>query len=383
MVFAQKILVWYAENKRSLPWRSSRDPYKIWLSEIMLQQTRVAQGTPYYLKFIENFPAVYNLASASEERVLKLWQGLGYYSRARNLHSTAKTVVGDYGGNFPDTYKELLKLKGIGDYTASAMASICFDRPEPVVDGNVYRVLSRYFAVDLPINTTEGVKYFKELARKVMDAQNIRDYNQGIMEFGAMQCVPKKPNCLSCPLNTGCVVLQENKVGILPVKLNKTKVRNRYFNYIVPIIKDGGCGVKTFLNQRKAKDIWLNLWEFPLLETKTEIDLEELKKRLFEVMVLTDDAEVFRFNDKTIVHKLSHQQLHTHFWIVVTSTEIEGGIHLSEVENYPVPVLIANFINTLKNSYFWSNNSIRQPLLIAFGIITQVFFSLSSLNFQA
>ena len=181
---------WYGEHKRELPWRTTNDPYKIWLSEIMLQQTRVAQGTPYYHKFLEAFPTVYDLANAEEEQVLKLWQGLGYYSRARNLHATAKMVVTEYDGNFPNTYKELKSLKGVGDYTASAIASICFNEPEPVVDGNVYRVLARYFGVDLPINSTEGIKYFKELARDVMNVENIRDYNQGIMVFGAIQCAP-------------------------------------------------------------------------------------------------------------------------------------------------------------------------------------------------
>ena len=185
MSFSRKILDWYQIHKRDLPWRSTTDPYKIWLSEIMLQQTRVAQGMPYYHKFLKNFPTVKDLASASEEKVLKLWQGLGYYSRARNLHSTAKIIVDDHKGNFPNTYKGLKALKGVGDYTASAIASICFDIPEPVVDGNVYRVLSRYFGVDLPINSTQGVKYFKDLAREVMDVKNIRDYNQGIMEFGS------------------------------------------------------------------------------------------------------------------------------------------------------------------------------------------------------
>ena len=196
MSFSQKILKWYGEHKRELPWRTTNDPYKIWLSEIMLQQTRVAQGTPYYHKFLEAFPTVYDLANAEEEQVLKLWQGLGYYSRARNLHATAKMVVTEYDGNFPNTYKELKSLKGVGDYTASAIASICFNEPEPVVDGNVYRVLARYFGVDLPINSTEGIKYFKELARDVMNVENIRDYNQGIMEFGAIQCAPKRPYCL-------------------------------------------------------------------------------------------------------------------------------------------------------------------------------------------
>lgn len=348
MTFSQKILIWYAENKRTLPWRRTRDPYKIWLSEIMLQQTRVVQGTPYYLKFIEHFPTVYNLAEADEEQVLKLWQGLGYYSRARNLHATAKMVVGEYDGKFPSTYKELLKLKGVGDYTASAIASICFNEAQPVVDGNVYRVLARYYGISKPINSTEGIKYFKEMATKIMDADSIRDYNQGIMEFGAIQCAPKKPNCLHCPLNDSCIALEKNKVAELPVKINKTKVRNRYFNYLVIIDADD----KTQLQQRTGKGIWQNLWEFPLLESEKEIDLEQVRQQLSTVVSINGDYEVSQHTTDVIVHKLSHQHLYTRFWIVKTDTKLDEATALTELENYPVPVLIADFISAFKNSYF-------------------------------
>ncbi|TMM59294.1 A/G-specific adenine glycosylase [Maribacter algarum] len=352
MTFSQNILIWYAQNKRTLPWRRTRDPYKIWLSEIMLQQTRVVQGTPYYLKFVANFPTVYDLAASSEEEVLKLWQGLGYYSRARNLHATAKMVVEEYEGNFPNTYEGLLKLKGVGDYTASAIASICFDEAQPVVDGNVYRVLARYFGVDIAINSTEGVKYFKELAREVMDTENIRDYNQGIMEFGAIQCAPKKPYCLHCPLNESCVALQGNKIEKLPVKLNKTKVRNRYFNYLVPVIEAKDGDLRTVLAQRKGKGIWQNLWEFPLLECQAEANLEKVKQFLPEILELKDIPEVTPLNEQLIVHKLSHQHLHTRFWKVKTKTDLTNSIPIKNLEDYPVPVLIADFIERLKNSYF-------------------------------
>jgi A/G-specific adenine glycosylase len=352
MTFSQNILIWYAQNKRTLPWRRTRDPYKIWLSEIMLQQTRVVQGTPYYLKFVANFPTIEDLANASEEYVLKLWQGLGYYSRARNLHFTAKTVVNEYGGKFPNTYKELLKLKGVGDYTASAIASICFDEAQPVVDGNVYRVLARYYGVDTPINSTEGVKYFKDLAREVMDSENIRDYNQAIMEFGAMQCAPKNPNCSDCPLNESCLALQKNRVDTLPVKLKKTIVRKRYFNYLVPVIQLENEEIKTVLRQRIGKGIWQNLWEFPLFESETEIEIEKVKEKLPEILALKDTPVITLHNQKQIVHKLSHQHLHTRFWMVKTQTNLEGSIEANKIEEYAVPVLIADFIKTFKNSYF-------------------------------
>ncbi len=314
----------------------------------MLQQTRVAQGIPYYHKFIENFPAVEDLAEASEDKVLKLWQGLGYYSRARNLHQTAKVIAYEYEGAFPDTYQELLKLKGIGDYTASAIASISFDRPEPVVDGNVYRVLARYFGVDLPINSSGGIKYFKELAREVMDRKNIRDYNQGLMEFGALQCAPKKPYCLHCPLNTSCVALQQNKIDRFPVKLKKAKIKNRFFNYLVLLDPEN----KTLLRQRTGKGIWQNLFEFPLLETSYEIDKTELLKQLPPDGIYQNCLNITQANAKTIVHKLSHQHLHTRFWILKIPENLRDGIDPEDLESYAVPVLIADFIKTLKNSYF-------------------------------
>lgn len=344
MTFSQKILTWYHTNKRDLPWRKTRDPYKIWLSEIMLQQTRVAQGMPYYYRFTEAFPKVGNLANASEEQVLKLWQGLGYYSRARNLHATAKMVANDYKGEFPNTYKGLKSLKGVGDYTASAIASFCFDVPEPVVDGNVYRVLSRYFDVELPINSTAGIKYFKELAREVMDSENIRDYNQGIMEFGAIQCAPKNPDCDSCPLNESCLALQHNKVAQLPIKLNKTKIRNRYFNYIVLLDEDQN----TMLEQRKGKGIWQNLYQFPLVESEKMLQQDDLEEVLIENSEFPKTKSLSLYNKGPIVHKLSHQHLHTQFWMAKTSSQIKNGIPWREIEAYPVPVLVADFIKTLK-----------------------------------
>ncbi|GMN09770.1 A/G-specific adenine glycosylase [Croceitalea sp. MTPC9] len=344
MVFSKKILTWYNENKRELPWRSTTDPYKIWLSEIMLQQTRVAQGLPYYNKFVDAFPTVYDLANADEEKVLKLWQGLGYYSRARNMHYTAKTIVNKFDGDFPNTYKELVKLKGVGDYTASAIASISFGEQEPVVDGNVYRVLARYFGIDIPINSSEGIKHFKSLAREIMDKDDVRDYNQGIMEFGAIQCAPKKPYCLHCPINDSCVALKENRVHELPVKLKKTKVKNKYFNYLV--VFDNNNNV--LFEQRTGKGIWQNLYQFPLLETTEEIELKRLKEEVLSLLNLKSVSDVYLYNDKPIVHKLSHQHLHTKFWILKIDKSLKDGLSWEKVTNYPVPVLIADFIKTFK-----------------------------------
>ncbi len=348
MSFSQKILLWYADHKRALPWRNTRDPYKIWLSEIMLQQTRVAQGTPYYLKFLEHFPTVTDLADAPEEKVLKLWQGLGYYSRARNLHATAKKVAYEMNGQFPTTYKELLTLKGVGDYTASAIASICFNEAQPVVDGNVYRVLARYFGVDQAINSPKGAAYFKKLAFEVMNTEEIRDYNQAIMEFGAIQCAPQKPYCLHCPLNESCVALQQNKVKALPVKIKKTKIRNRHFNYLVPLgrTKDGLAA--TVLQQRLGKGIWQHLWEFPLLESEKELHLPEIRTEIEKILVSVPIQDVQLQNPTPIIHKLSHQHLHTKFWLVRTEGVLEAAIPVESLDDFAVPVLVADFIKTFK-----------------------------------
>lgn len=344
MIFSEQILFWYAKHKRELPWRNTTDAYHIWLSEIMLQQTRVAQGTPYYLKFIENFPTVQHLANASEEQVLKLWQGLGYYSRARNLHATAKIVSEKYDGHFPNTYKQLLQLKGIGDYTASAIASISFNLPEAVVDGNVYRVLARYFGVSLPINSTEGIKYFKELAQQVMNVSHIRDYNQAIMEFGALQCTPRNPDCAVCPLQNSCAALKELTIDALPVKIKKLKIKHRYFNYLVLLDGNGN----SLLQKRTGKGIWQNLYEFPLIESDSTLAEENIISGIEKLFTFENSFEVIKFNDTEKVHKLTHQHLHTTFWIINTADKIKNSVPISEIAKYPVPVLVADFINTFK-----------------------------------
>ncbi len=343
--FSKTVLTWYSDNKRELPWRGTRDPYKIWLSEVILQQTRVAQGMPYYLKFIERFPTVSDLAGATETEILKLWQGLGYYSRARNMHAAARTVEREYNGSFPTSYKELLKLKGVGDYTASAIASICSGEPTPVVDGNVYRVLARYFGVVIPTNSSAGIKYFKQLATEVMDPSSIGDYNQAIMEFGALQCKPQNQGCETCPLNEGCKARQEGRVAELPVKLRQKKVKTRFFNYLVYLDRDK----KTRLQKRTGKGIWRHMYEFPLVETDRLLEPDEMYSSLDNKDL---GGEVTLWREEPVVHKLSHQHLVTRFWIIEVKEEIAQGIPLEKIDEYPVPVLVSEFLRTFKNSYF-------------------------------
>lgn len=342
--FSNSLITWYLKNKRDLPWRNETNPYHIWLSEIMLQQTRVAQGLPYYLKFTERFPTVFDLANASEDEVLKLWQGLGYYSRARNLHTTAKYIANELHGQFPNNFSDLLQLKGVGDYTASAIASICFGEPTAVVDGNVYRVLSRVFGIDIPINSTEGVKHFKALAQELIDPNQPGTYNQAVMEFGARHCTPQNPLCNDCVFSETCEAFNSRKVAELPVKLRKQKVRKRFFNYLVVFSSEGE---KTLLRQRTEKGIWQQLFEFPLVETTSEVTLLQLKKaRAFQEFAKTMDIErIYTYNDSLIVHKLSHQHLYTRFWIVEANSPATNMTPISEVKKYPVPVLIENFIS--------------------------------------
>ena len=272
MHFYNTLVYWYLQNKRDLPWRKTKNPYLIWLSEIILQQTHVDQGLNYYLKFSETFPTVSHLANAKESDILKLWQGLGYYSRARSLHFSANYIINELNGEFPKSYKELLKLKGVGDYTASAIASICYDEQTAVVDGNVYRVLSRYFGIHTAINSTKGIKEFKKLAQQLITDEDPGRYNQAIMELGAKQCKPQNPNCDECPLNEGCIALQKKVVRNLPIKEKKIKIKKRYFNYLVLDVNNF-----TLIKQRSTKGIWQNLYEFPLIVGEDELTFEELR----------------------------------------------------------------------------------------------------------
>ena len=340
MKFSNSLIYWYLKNNRELPWRKSTNPYFIWLSEIMLQQTRVAQGMSYYLKFTTNFPTVFDLAKAEESTVLKMWQGLGYYSRARNLHFTAKHIANELNGEFPNTYKDLLKLKGIGDYTASAIASICFDENTAVVDGNVYRVLGRYFGIKTPINSAAGIKEFKALAQTLIDASQPGTFNQAIMDFGALHCKPQNPLCETCPFADSCIALAQKTIKELPVKEKKNKIRNRFFNFLVVVTSDG----KTILSERKGKGIWQGLYQFPLIESDQNIDEEELINSTEFEILFPKETTITLFNKKEIVHKLSHQHLHTKFWVVQTENVENETISWEEIDTFPVPVLIANFL---------------------------------------
>tara|TARA_B110000046_G_scaffold174294_1_gene197869 strand:+ start:757 stop:1800 length:1044 start_codon:yes stop_codon:yes gene_type:complete len=344
MKFSNTLIYWYLQNNRELPWRKNKNPYFIWLSEIMLQQTRVAQGMVYYLKFVENFPTVFDLAKADESTVLKMWQGLGYYSRARNLHYSAKQIANEFNGEFPSTYKEIIKLKGIGDYTASAIASICFNEPTAVVDGNVYRVLSRYFGIKTAINSSLGIKEFKALAQTLIDESQPGTHNQAIMDFGALHCKPQNPLCETCPFADSCVALEKKLTKKLPIKDKKIKVRNRYFNFLVVKTEAN----KTILSERKGKGIWQGLYQFPLIESDTNIDKNELVSSEEFIDLFPNKTTISLFNKKEIIHKLSHQHLYTQFWIVETVTSSEAKIKWNSIKKYPVPVLIANFLETFQ-----------------------------------
>ncbi len=342
MVFAKTLINWYLKNKRDLPWRNTRDPYRIWLSEIMLQQTRVAQGLPYYLKFVETFPTVHHLAKASEEKVLKLWQGLGYYSRARNLHGTAKFISEELNGVFPQSFKELLKLKGIGDYTASAIASTCYSEPVAAVDGNVYRVLARYFDIETAVNSGPGIKEFKALSQELLGEEDPWTYNQSIMEFGATHCKPKNPLCETCPLSKSCLALKYDKIASLPVKIRAGKIKNRYFNYVVFKSQEN----TTLLEKRLGRGIWEGLYQFPLIETKaavTPVEFSVLEN--FRTLIGKGSPKITLYNETPVIHKLSHQTIYARFWII-EKEELPGNtIKVNQIKEYPVPVLIANFLN--------------------------------------
>lgn len=315
MSFSSTLLHWYKEHKRDLPWRGISDPYIIWLSEIILQQTRIDQGMPYFYRFLERFPTIQDFAAADVDEVLRLWQGLGYYSRARNMYAAAQQVMGEFGGIFPSRYEDLLTLKGVGEYTAAAVSSFSTNQPKAVLDGNVFRVLSRYFGIETPINTGAGKKEFAQLAFEVLNKQNAGEYNQAIMDFGATQCKPKNPDCGVCVFQRGCYAVREGKVGILPVKLKARASRNRYFHYF--IIREDK---QILMSRRDNSEVWGSLYEFPLLETSGNVDLPELvESPEFRELFLTSDLVQV---GPMVKHVLSHQNIYAKFYEIRQSSSL-------------------------------------------------------------
>ncbi|WP_338761031.1 A/G-specific adenine glycosylase [Bernardetia sp. ABR2-2B] len=376
--FAQQLISWYHQNKRDLPWRDTQNPYKIWLSEIILQQTRVAQGMPYYEKFVENFPTIQELANADEQTVLRLWQGLGYYSRARNLHAAAKYVSEDLNGIFPNNYIEIKKLKGVGDYTAAAISSFAFDEVQAVVDGNVYRVLSRFFGIEKDITVSKNQKEFRELAQKLIDKKQPAIYNQSIMEFGALQCVPKNPNCKNCPLQKKCVAFEKNLIEKLPIKGKKTVVKNRFMHYLV-FVNEVNSEKKVLIKQRQEGDIWQGLNDFFVIEfmEKDKKNFEPIKE--LEARLKKDDSDIdfdkiknekqrLKSVHESIIfkHQLSHRTLYAKFytieikdtkeqkklWDKLKSNYFLEEINWEKLDKIPKPVLISKYLDYLSSHLF-------------------------------
>lgn len=342
-IFVNQLISWYQHQKRDLPWRETSDPYKIWLSEIILQQTRVKQGMPYYLKFIEQYPTINDLANAPEAEVLRLWQGLGYYSRARNLHACAKTVSSELGGVFPSKFDALLKLKGIGRYTAAAIASIAFEEPNAVVDGNVFRVLSRVFGIENDISDSKSLKVFEAKANSLINKKAPGEFNQAIMDFGAIQCTPKSPACAICPMSHFCFAFNTGKQDQLPVKTKKVKVRSRYFYYF--IYEHEG---RLLMKERGPKDIWQGLYDFNLIESQEALSEEDILKEL-----ATKELTVLGFSEE-VKHILTHQRIFTRFIRVgvnelgnfeaLAKSNYLDAFELAEVQELPKPILIQNYL---------------------------------------
>jgi A/G-specific adenine glycosylase len=348
--FSHEIAIWYDLNQRDLPWRCTKKPYLIWLSEIILQQTRVAQGMDYFLKFQRNYPSIKDLATAKEDQILKDWQGLGYYSRARNLHHTAKYIHFELAGHFPTSFEEIKKLKGVGDYTAAAIASFAYQLPHAVVDGNVYRVLSRYFGIETPIDTSIGKKEFQKLANSVLDSTKPDVHNQSIMEFGALQCVPKNPDCANCPIQSSCYANEHNKATLLPIKQGKTRQRKRFFNYLIIEYKES-----VFIKKREGKGIWQNLFDFPLIESEQELQVKELINQADFKILFSDTKYNLNHVSETRKHVLSHQILMAKFYHLRISSEsdqIENNylkIDRVNFSKYAIPKLIDKYIREESN----------------------------------
>jgi len=342
--FQTNILKWAKIEPRLLPWKNYKDAYTIWLSEVLLQQTRVQQGLPYFYSFKKAYPTVFDMAKASEDEILKLWQGLGYYARARNMHFTAQIIVNDYNGVFPKNYEGLLQLKGIGEYTAAAIASFVYNEPVAVLDGNVYRVLSRFYGIETPIDSTSGKKEFKQVAKENLVKSKAAIYNQAIMDFGALQCVPKNPNCTICPLNKKCKGLKLNMINRLPLKLKKIKKKSRYFLFAVINHKN-----QKFLVKRTEKDIWQGLFQFPLIEVDEAAFLKE--KDYKELVINSFNLKKISLNRVSQTYKqvLTHQKIMAKFLNITTlqKNEIPGiwkAVNEKEMLKFAFPKIIDCFL---------------------------------------
>ena len=336
MKFSEKLIEWYRVNKRNLPWRLTKQPYKIWVSEIILQQTRIEQGEKYYYAFLEKYPNISELAKTNDEELLKVWEGLGYYSRALNMLKASRVILNNYKGIFPSNYDDLIKLPGIGDYTASAISSICNNEVQPVVDGNVLRFLSRMFKIDLPIDKLKTKTYFKKLGFKLIDVVNPGDFNQAMMDYGSMVCRPKNFQCHKCLFSSNCKAFNSNTVMLYPFKEKRIKIKHRFLNYIFIITNDR----KTLIKKRNGNGIWKNLYEFPLIETKKESSVNEIIKEL--------DFKYLKFiSEKKIKHKLTHQQLNISFFTFRVSNFDDDLTDIKALSNYPFPRPINKFISEL------------------------------------
>ena len=342
MTIEKSLLKWYNFNKRDLPWRKNTDAYRIWVSEIILQQTKISNGKKYFINFIDKFPTINHLAEATEEQVLKKWEGLGYYNRAINLHKTSKTIVKNFNGNFPDSYDELIKLKGIGDYTASAIASICFNKYNPVIDGNVLRFLSRFYGIKRPIDSIIVKKEIKQIAYTlIIKTKSPGDFNQAMMEYGALVCKPF-PDCVKCIFKTNCISFKNNEVKLVPIKSKNKKKIKRYLNYLVFI----DAHKKTLIKQRIKKDIWYKLFEFPLIEQDKLINDIKTNNE-FNNYLNENNIQIDKFEKDihTIKHILSHQTLFISFHIINTKDKLNNGVEISSLNNFTLPVPIIKFID--------------------------------------
>ena len=336
VTFSNKLINWYNHNKRDLPWRKTKDPYKIWVSEIILQQTRIEFGIKYYNKFLKRYPNVKKLANSKEIDLMKIWEGLGYYSRAINMLKTAKIVLNSFNGVFPLEYEQLIQLPGVGDYTASAISSICNDELQVVVDGNVLRFLSRMHKIDLPIESIKTKKYFKKLGFKLIQDVKPGDFNQALMDYGSTICKPKKFDCNNCLFSSDCKAFNSNSVENYPVKKKKIKVKDRFLNYVVVVTNDN----KTQIKKRDSSGIWKNLYEFPLIETKIETSAKQISKELD--LNLKDLLSVKKIN-----HRLSHQLLHITFFVYKVDYKLDDLVDINALASYPFPKPINKFISEL------------------------------------